>query len=294
MKRALPCLLLLLATGCAVRPRIIRGPDARSQDSRAQFLILHYTVLDHEKSLKLLTEGGVSSHYLVRDEPVEVLQLVDENRRAYHAGKSSWKGQTELNAASIGIEIVNQGNEPGPDGSDFRPYPKAQVDAVVELVKWIVQRHEIRGDRILGHSDIAPLRKVDPGPKFPWKRLADEGLIPWPDAAAVAERRKVHEAALPPVAWFQARLATHGFALAASGELDEPTRRTLAAFQMKYRPANYDGQPDAETAALLEVLTTPARPAAPVSPPAPAPPPAAPAPATPAVPPAPATPPAKS
>jgi N-acetylmuramoyl-L-alanine amidase len=101
------------------------------------------------------------------------------------------------------------------------------------------------------------MRKVDPGPTFPWKRLADEGLIPWPDAAAVAQRRAGFEAAVPDVAWFQAQLEKHGFAIQKTGQLDEMTRTILAAFQMKYRPARYDGQPDAETAAILEVLTTP-------------------------------------
>ncbi|MDE3246932.1 MAG: N-acetylmuramoyl-L-alanine amidase, partial [Acidobacteriota bacterium] len=175
----------------------------------------------------------------------------------YHAGESSWKGQTQLNAASIGIEIVNPGDTPGPNGLVYHEYPKAQMDAVIALVKWIVQRHGIRGDRILGHSDIAPQRKVDPGPTFPWKRLADEGIIPWPDASEVAARRARFDAALPDIPWFQAKLAAHGFATPRNGQLDAATQAVLAAFQMKYRPARYDGVPDAETAAILEVLTTP-------------------------------------
>jgi N-acetylmuramoyl-L-alanine amidase len=127
---------------------------------------------------------------------------------------------------------------------------------VIGLVKWIVARHEIRPDRILGHSDIAPLRKVDPGPKFPWKRLADEGLIPWPDEKRVAERRIAYEAKLPGVDWFQAKLADHGFAVPQSAELDVATQKVLGAFQMKYRPARFDGVPDAETAAILDVMTS--------------------------------------
>lgn len=255
--RLLP-LVALLAAGCARGPVIDHSRVAKSQDSRVQFLILHFTNEDFEGSMKILAEGRVSSHYLVRDNPVKVYQLVDEGRRAYHAGVSSWKGQTMLNAASIGIEIVNAGDAPGPDGTAYSEYPKAQMDAVVELVRWIAARHDIRGDRILGHSDIAPQRKVDPGPKFPWKRLADEGLVPWPDAAAVAAARLRHEAALPGVDWFQAKLAQHGFAVPQGGRLDPETVRVLAAFQMKYRPARYDGSPDAETAAILEVLTAPA------------------------------------
>ena len=258
MNRALACCLLLLtALGCVHRVPIDRSYRSKSHNSRAQFLILHDTEGTWEGSLKILTEGPVSSHYLLRDNPVVIYQLVDEDRRAYHAGKSSWKGQTELNAASIGIEVQNRGYVKGPNGTEYFDYPKEQIDALIALVKEIVARHEIRPDRILGHSDIAPLRKVDPGPKFPWKRLAEAGLILWPDAAAVATKRAHYETALPDIPWFQAKLQQHGFALPQTGQLDETTQIILAAFQMKYRPERFDGQADAETAALLEVLTTP-------------------------------------
>ncbi len=258
MKRILVCLLPVLAViSCARGPHIDHSYRAKSQDSRAQFLILHFTGGTWEASLKTLTQDNVSSHYLVRDNPVKIYQLVQENRRAYHAGDSSWKGQTLLNAASIGIEIQNLGDTKGPDGIVYHDYPKAQIDAVIELVKAIVARHEIRADRILGHSDIAPQRKVDPGPTFPWKRFAEEGIIPWPDASAVAAKRGTYEADLPNVAWFQVKLAEHGFATPLTGQLDIATKNILAVFQMKYRPARYDGIPDAETAAILEVLTPP-------------------------------------
>jgi N-acetylmuramoyl-L-alanine amidase len=250
--------LLAFLAGCTAGPPIAISHQykAASQDSRAQYLILHYTYGDWNSSLNELTKGQVSSHYLVRDDPVEVYQLVDESRRAYHAGASSWKGQTQLNAASIGIEIVNAGSRLASQGIDWQEYPKAQVDAVVALVKWIVERHEIRADRILGHSDIAPTRKTDPGPKFPWKRLADEGLIPWPDAKLVAGRKAIYETDLPDITWFQQKLAAHGFGIAVNGTFDDATLRTLAAFQMKYRQERFDGQPDAETAALLDVMTS--------------------------------------
>lgn len=257
MRLALPCLLLLLAAGCS-RPSIDTSHPAKSQDSRAQFLILHFTGEPWERSMKILTEDNVSAHYLVRDNPVKVYRLVDEDRRAWHAGASSWKGQTQLNAASIGIEIQNLGDVAGPDGKIvYHAYPKEQIDTVVELVRQIVARHGIRPDRVLAHSDIAPMRKVDPGPTFPWKRLADEGLITWPDAAKVAARKPAFEAALPDAAWFQAHLARHGFEITATGQFDAATTRILGNFQMKYRPAVYDGRPDAETAAILDVLTAP-------------------------------------
>jgi N-acetylmuramoyl-L-alanine amidase len=253
--RLLPFLALL--AGCAGGPPIDTTYTSVSQDSRVQYLVIHFTSEDFAPSLKVLTQGPVSAHYLVRDDPPTVYRLVDESRRAYQAGVSSWKGQTQLNAASIGIEIVNLGDRGPPDNLQWFDYPKAQIDVVVALVKDIVKRHQIRPDRIVGHSDIAPQRKVDPGPRFPWKRLADEGLIPWPDANTVVQRRPAFEAQLPDVAWFQDRLEKHGFAVPKSGELDAATRRVVAAFQMKYRPARFDGTPDAETAALLDALLNP-------------------------------------
>ena len=247
--------------GCATGPVIDTSQTAISQDSRAQFLIIHYTQANFELSMKILARGGLSVHYLLSDEtPPRIYRLVDESRRAYHAGLSSWQGQGPLNAMSIGIEIVHPGVLPGPEGERFVPYRPDQIDALIPLVRDIVKRHEIRPDRIVGHNDIAPQRKVDPGPLFPWKRLADEGLIKWPDAAAVAEARRGFEAALPPLAWFQRMLGAIGYEVPMHGQADEATRRVIATFQMKYRPARYDGLPDAETAALLQVLApSPAR-----------------------------------
>jgi len=136
-------------------------------------------------------------------------------------------------------------------------FPKAQMDVVIALVKDIVARHGVGPDFVVGHSDIAPQRKMDPGPRFPWKRLADEGLIRWPDAAEVARRQRAFEQQLPDVEWFQRALARHGFAVPLNGELDEQTVRVITVFQMKYRPTRFDGMPDAETAAILDVLVDP-------------------------------------
>jgi N-acetylmuramoyl-L-alanine amidase len=138
------------------------------------------------------------------------------------------------------------------------PYPQGQIDRLISLVKDIVKRHDISPDRVLGHSDIAPQRKQDPGPMFPWKQLADAGLVLWPDEKEVALRQKAFETQLPNVAWFQKKLTEHGFAITQTGELDAALRNVLIAFQMKYRPARFDGTPDAQTAAILDVLTTPA------------------------------------
>jgi len=284
---ALIAFLAVLA-GCSTAPRYDTTYDAKGQSSRARFLVLHYTVANTPASIKILTEQQVSAHYLLTDDATpKIYRLVDENRAAWHAGNSSWKNFTQLNNSSIGIEIVNAGWKDTPQGRVYAPFPQAQVDALIPLLKDIVQRHGIAPENVLGHSDIAPLRKQDPGPQFPWQRLAQEGLIVWPDAARVAAVRPAFDALLPDVAWFQRKLAGHGFGLVQSGVYDEATRTTLAAFQMKYRPLDISGNPDAETASLLEVLTTPAGtppPPMPVIPPQPWPATPAATPVTPAIP----------
>ena len=230
---------------------------ARSHASRVQHIVLHYTAGDTASAMKQLTEGEVSAHYLVTDDdPPIVYRLVDEARAAHHAGVSEWQGRTALNASSIGIEIVNRARDD--DGArHFEPYPARQIDAVIALVRDLVRRHGVAPDRVVGHSDIAPQRKHDPGPLFPWHRLAAAGLVRWPDSGEVARARERLGAIVPPLAWWRERLARVGFAVpprVADDALDEPTRRVIAAFQMKYRPARYDGAPDLETAALLDAL----------------------------------------
>lgn len=257
---ALAVPVVLALAGCAgTTPGglpVVTTQLSRSHDSRALFLVLHFTQADMGRALQLLTSGDVSAHYLVSDEtPPRIFRLVDEDRRAWHAGLSAWRGHRMLNASSIGIEIVHPGLIPQADGSVvWPPYREDQLALTIRLVQDIVARHQIRPERVVAHSDIAPQRKVDPGPRFPWKRLADLGLVPWPDAGRVAERRQAFERQLPEVAWFQEALARHGFEVERHGRLDEPTRKVLQAFQMKYRPENFDGTPDAETAALLDVL----------------------------------------
>lgn len=254
MKAYLLIALVLLA-GCASGPRIDTSQRSIGHDSRAQFIVVHYTSSDLQRSLEILKGDGVSSHYLIGDSPATIYQLVDEDRRAWHAGESQWNGRTWLNSSSIGIELVNGGYTEGPDGHRlWYPYSDQQIDALIVLLKDIMQRHGLKPGAIIGHSDIAPQRKVDPGPLFPWKRLADAGLVPWPDAQAVARQRSLFATALPDVAWFQAQLAQQGYKVPLHGHLDLETRNVVAAFQMKYRPGRFDGEPDAETAAMLAVL----------------------------------------
>ena len=246
--------LCLLLAGCAGGLKINREHPSANHSSRVQYVVVHYTSTGVERSLQLLTQGSVSSHYLIDATPATVYQLVDEDRRAWHAGDSQWRGRTWLNASSIGIELVNEGYREGADGRQWQPYSEAQISALIALLKDIVQRHHLPIDSIIGHSDIAPQRKVDPGPLFPWQRLAEAGLIRWPDARQVAALLPGFVQRLPDALWFQQQLAQLGYSIAFSGEFDEQTRNVLAAFQMKYRPASHDGVGDAESAALLAVL----------------------------------------
>ena len=248
------------ATPPADAPAIDTGHPAQGQDSRALFLILHFTAESLADSLRILTQQAVSAHYLVGDQtPPVIYRLVDESRRAWHAGDSAWQGHAMLNASSIGVEIVNPGLRSLPDGSRaFAPYPPAQIAALIPLLQGIQARHGIRPDRVLGHSDIAPQRKLDPGPAFPWRALADAGLLRWPDAAQISLHSTVlqrrYPNTLPDPAWWQDLLAQVGYSVPHHGQLDSATRNVIAAFQMKVRPANVDGQPDRETAVWLQAL----------------------------------------
>ncbi|MGE8295145.1 MAG: N-acetylmuramoyl-L-alanine amidase [Pseudomonas sp.] len=254
MKSLCLALALVLLAGCTGGLRIDDSHTATGQNSRVQYVVLHYTSADLQRSLDLLTQTEVSSHYLIGDAPPTVYRLVDENHRAWHVGVSEWKGRTWLNSTTIGIELVNQGYYQTPSGRYWQPFAPQQIDTLIVLLKDIVNRHQLPLGSIIAHSDVAPQRKVDPGPLFPWKRLADEGLVPWPNEDAVARQQALFSTSLPSVQWFQEQLAQQGYTVPLHGELDEATRNVIAAFQMKYRPANYAGEPDAETAARLLVL----------------------------------------
>jgi N-acetylmuramoyl-L-alanine amidase len=258
---ALSAMTAVLA-GCATvpppAPRLDHSLVSRSQSERIKYIIIHYTVADLPRSIKILTQDEVSAHYLLTDTDVPFFYtLVDESRQSNHAGLSSWKIYNQLNSASIGIEIVNPGFKDTPEGRVWYPFKPAQIDQLVLLLKDIVKRYNIKPENILGHNDIAPQRKQDPGPMFPWKRLADEGLVTWPEASRVAARIPGYQEQLPDIAWFQRKLALHGYAVPQNGELDQATRNVMVVFQSKYRQSLFDGTPDAETAAILDVLTSP-------------------------------------
>lgn len=254
MRVLVSLLFSLLLAGCASGLKINHEHPSVNYDSRSQYIILHYTSAPEARSLALLTHGEVSAHYLIGDHDATVYQLVDESQRAWHAGESQWQGRTWLNSSSIGIEIVNPGYRDTPAGRVWYPYSEAQIKAVIALVADIAKRQHIPPRNIIGHSDIAPLRKLDPGPLFPWKRLADAGLGIWPAAGAVAQQKARFDVNPPSITWYQQQLARLGYAVPQSGVLDTTTQRVLGAFQMHFRARLYDGQPDAESAAILQVL----------------------------------------
>lgn len=228
--------------------------QARSQDSRAQYIVLHYTSSGFERSLHALTELDVSSHYLISDHDPVIYRLVDEHRRAWHAGDSSWQGRTWLNSSSIGIELVHPGYIDQGTCRQWQPWDQRQIDALIRLLRDIQQRHGIAPQNLLGHSDIAPQRKVDPGPLFPWQQLIDAGVAVGPDPDRQRVMQHWLSGRIPPIDWFQNALYDWGYAVPLHGEFDEATRNVIAAFQMRFRPARFDGKPDSETAAILAAL----------------------------------------
>ena len=159
------------------------SPNFNMRKHKLDMLVLHYTgMATGEEALERMCDPAaeVSAHYMVWEDG-RITQLVDEDKRAWHAGVASWQGQQDLNSRSIGIEIVNGGHDfPLPDGG-LPPYPRPQIHALLDLVHDILGRHDIPATRILGHSDIAPLRKQDPGEHFPWERLARAGISLWPE-----------------------------------------------------------------------------------------------------------------
>ncbi|MFN4289101.1 MAG: N-acetylmuramoyl-L-alanine amidase [Brevundimonas sp.] len=215
-------------------------------------ILLHYTGMQSgEAALERLRDPGarVSSHYMI-EEDGRVYRLVPEERRAWHAGQSWWRGERDINAVSVGIEIVNPGHEWG-----YRAFPDAQIEAVIGLIGDIRSRWQVPDARILGHSDVAPSRKTDPGELFPWRALAEAGHGLWFEPAP--ERIKSLGAPLGPgdeglgVHVLQAGLHRLGFEPRPSGRYDDETRITVEAFQRHWRPECVDGIADGETRARL-------------------------------------------
>jgi N-acetylmuramoyl-L-alanine amidase len=215
-------------------------------------LLLHYTAMpDADEALAWLCDPAseVSSHYLVFEDG-RVAALVPEERRAWHAGASRWCGEGDINSRSIGIEIANPGHPAGlPD------FPDAQIEALIELCSGIVGRHPIPAHRVLAHSDVAPGRKVDPGERFPWARLAAAGLGHFVEPAPLGDGPSLAPGdSGEPVESLQALLALYGYGLDVTGTFDRRTDAVVAAFQRHFRPARVDGVADASTVETLRGL----------------------------------------
>ena len=214
-------------------------------------LVMHYTGMQScEAAVTRLTDAAsrVSSHYTV-DEDGTIYRHVAENMRGWHAGVSHWRGETDINSRSIGIEIVNPGHEFG-----YRAFPDVQIDAVIRLSQGIVSRHAIPKRNVIGHSDIAPGRKTDPGELFPWRHLAQAGLGVWVEAKPSREASLARPDTGARVGDLQMALRRYGYGLEITSVYDEPTEIVVSAFQRHFRPALFDGVADAETQGILRAL----------------------------------------
>lgn len=250
-----------------------RSPNFDARNGAVRFVVLHYTGMqDAETALKRLCDPApqagaypgpwqaadtppeqplsrVSAHYLVAGDGV-TWELVPEAARAWHAGAGAWAGSTTLNDHSIGVEIVNGGHDFG-----LPPYPEAQIEAVIALLRAVLARHGLPPQAVIAHSDLAPARKQDPGEHFPWRRLAQAGVSIWPPAEPQAGRLPIGAGAQgEPVAHLQRLLAQFGYALEASGRFDAHTELVVKAFQRRFLPERVDGVADGPVVQALSGL----------------------------------------
>ncbi|MDR1828244.1 MAG: N-acetylmuramoyl-L-alanine amidase [Methylobacteriaceae bacterium] len=232
--------------------------DERAAGCGVDMVLLHYTGMDDDdEALRRLSDpdSKVSSHYLVREDGV-VVQLVGESCRAWHAGAGSWHNVRDVNSSSIGIEIGNRGHNYPERDAVPPPYPGRQIEAVIALAADIVRRRGIAATRVLGHSDIAPQRKADPGEHFPWPRLFAAGLgLPIPlsrESRNPAPAEGVSSGAM--VGEIQRKLAAAGYEIIVTNCFDSQTRNVIRAFQRHFHPVRVDGLADAGTLAALDEL----------------------------------------
>ncbi len=227
--------------------------EPRRDGRRPDLILLHYTGMSSaEKAIDWLSrpESKVSAHYVV-DLDGRITQLVAEAQRAWHAGVSEWAGDRDINSRSIGIEIQNPGHEDG-----YHDFTEAQMRAVTVLCRDILGRHAVPRERVLAHSDVAPHRKIDPGEKFDWARLARDGVGHWVEPAMVDGR----DGGLGTgsvdarVALMQGLLRDYGYGVPDHGVLDRQTAKVVKAFQRHFRTGRVDGLIDASTLVTLEKL----------------------------------------
>ena len=242
----------MIDTSLYKRVQLSPNINERQGHKSISILLLHYTGMESaEKACDWLcrAESQVSCHYLV-DEQGGIVQMVDEGKRAWHAGVSNWRGDEDVNSASIGIEIQNPGH-----GLGYHQFPATQMQAVVVLCKDIIARNKIEPRNVLAHSDVAPGRKIDPGEKFDWGYLHECGVGHWVKPEAISGGSFLQEGDVgDPVLALQTLLKFYGYGLEASGTFDKPTRTVIEAFQRHFRQARVDGIADASTVATLHSL----------------------------------------
>jgi N-acetylmuramoyl-L-alanine amidase len=244
--------------GKVIKPRsaenIISHPSPnfgdRTDGCPIDILVLHYTGMQSgEAALERLCDrdSSVSSHYLI-EEDGSIFQLVDEDKRAWHAGVGIWQDCRDVNSHSIGIETVNPGHEFG-----YRPFPEIQIRSVIALAQDILTRHTIPASRIIAHSDMAPDRKEDPGELFPWQQLAENGIGLWPGHQGVPEIRSDMVGTANSPDEFHTLLTAIGYGPADSDK--DKTKRTIA-FQRHWRQTNISGKVDDECVAIAKILAS--------------------------------------
>lgn len=221
---------------CQLREAINFGD--RAPHLPIDILLLHYTGMESaEAAINWLCveESGVSCHYVV-EENGKIWQLVPEEMRAWHAGKSNWQGESDTNSRSIGIEIVNPGH-----GFGYPDFPNVQIEAVIALSSDIIKRHNIPVRHVLAHSDVAPGRKSDPGEKFPWKQLFEAGVGAWVPSSETGEQIATLGETGEKVAELQAMLSAYGYEVQITGEYDHQTKICVQAFQYHFFQHRIDG-----------------------------------------------------
>jgi N-acetylmuramoyl-L-alanine amidase len=233
---------------------VIPSPNhgERNNGRSPDMILLHYTGMpDAEGAIKRLCSPGteVSAHYIVLEDG-RIVQCVPEERRAWHAGIASWAGEEDINSCSIGIEIVNRGHDWG-----YPEFPLRQIAAAITLCRGIMLRRNVPPHRVLGHSDVAPSRKKDPGEKFPWHSLANSGVGHWVQPAPIVPGDVLRLGTISEkVRDLQLALAKYGYGVSTSGQYDGPTMDVVTAFQRHFRPERVDGIADPSTQATLRSL----------------------------------------
>ena len=276
---ALACALTLPLTGCVTthNTQIANSESfiidsetyqATGKSERIKSIVLHYTVSNNARSINTLTTGQVSAHYLILDhDDNKIYNLVPENERAWHAGDGGFAGRTILNDTSIGIEIVNSGIKPEYQNAlkngnlEYHPYEhyvefdELQIKKVAQLVQDLAARYNISPKNIIGHADMAPSRKIDPGAKFPWQRLYKEyGIGAWYDEFDKQFFMHQDAFAAATIPEIKQAFRDYGYQINDSAEWDKASRNVVYAFQLHFRPQQPTGELDLETYAILKAL----------------------------------------